>query len=536
MFGMATRRVGLGRFKVPIKLFAAGTMLLSITGVAALAPVATTAAHAADPTGAVTPPNDDVYIFNNFANQTSGEVSQVESSLASFPGYKSPKVFESTVTRSVSRRIENGPLSHGSATLTSFTSMAGAGIIVFLTHGVEVKVGLSPIFVEWDGNHDAAYHAYFNYIDHGVDPSWIEVDQEDTFSALPVGFLGISCSTFGAICEWGISLTPLGITHYFGPNHSGLILAAACAGGSESTNFNADAYFGYSSTTNLASVESDTQTLFGALSGQSGFANRNTQGAGSLDYSSGFGLDPSIQQQSMTLAPAVDESGLSPPLDGTLTKGQNTPASVTFDTQMEPSTSKSLVTVSGCGATIEKNSITLSGNTLKFTLEVPSNFEGSNSQATITINHSKAKAASPNFEAKLDGNGGGQSQNFQAPETDYLWHVSCSSICITASGMGSSCGDANSPPGLACVDTGCPTGAINVTVTEPGETAPFTISACCTQNSVILSPSSSAGPNATFTLTNPMYGPSPGCGVVFYFTDTRTNLNLGAAVSIQYCS
>jgi hypothetical protein len=111
-------------------------------------------------------------------------------------------------------------------------------------------------------------------------------------------------------------------------------------------------------------------------------------------------------------------------------------------------------------------------------------------------------------------------------------------ICITATGMGSSCTNPGSPSGVTCVGYGvCPTGSVTVTVTEPGNTSPFTIDGSPSSEDVFnLSPSSAAGPSATFTITSPPNGPEFQCALTFDFADSVPERSLTESVGFNFCS
>ncbi len=342
----------------------------------------------------------------------------------------------------------------------------------------------------------------------------------------------------------------------------GIVIQAGCDTSGLANDFTAESYFGYNACIGADVIQSDLNVLFQDLSGENGLAQRTTTGA------SGYGSTfiPAPSNVPVTLSPAV--TNVSPSAgsgigggsasanvtqpgsslerrdrllksDGGSESNTTTPVEVDFDTQMDTSMDPDkAVKVSGCGAEVTPGSGDWSddGTQLTFDVSTPADATGN---LTLTVQKNKAisEATTEGKNDNLDGNQNPLNTSGQAPnDTDYIWTLSCSNICIAASGIGSSCGTANSPPGVACVDTTCPVGAISVTVTEPGETAPFTISACCSQNGGdTISPASAVGPSAAFTIMNPPDGPNP-CGVVFNFADTRANLNLSAVVSIQYCS
>ena len=554
MHGTAAWRVWFGWFKVPFTLFATGMMLLSVIGMAAIAPVDGVPAQAASP-AAISPPNKDAYIFNTLSLDSS----YLDAELTAYEDLHSMGYHVKTYIGT--EGVNNKP---GAANLKNFMSMATGGVVLILSHAGDTGI---PIEIygpcrEYQTTGYPCKPSSGSYHDPAYDSAYKAFKIYEALYGDAVSLSAASYPNGGGLLHWVIQVNPSGLTTFF-PHKIGIVVVAGCDSQALASRFTTSSFFGYGNLSCTQIGGHDVQTLFDDLAGKNGPNQRTTTSAqGFLPL--GFGLAPGAVP--VTLSPAVTSvipsagsyigSGSPSPGGRAMTKmgeGRATnvnsakstdaqvPGSVQFDTQMDTSNDPNkAIKVSGCsGATIEKNSASWAddGSSLSFNILVPQNATGT---ATLTVNDHKAESMSDDGEGPndfLDGNQSPSPASGEAPnDSDYVWTVSCTVICITASGMGSSCGNANSPPGLACVDTGCPTGAINVTVTEPGETAPFTISACCTQNSVILSPSSSAGPNATFTLTNPMYGPSPGCGVVFYFTDTRTNLNLGAAVSIQYCS
>ena len=277
---------------------------------------------------AVALPNKTVFIYDNFPSDVGEAVGAVDSAFRSFKGYD-PILISAKPTKNFIRSQTSGPLSHGDATLTSFINMAGAGAIVFFTHGIEAPNSTEPpgLLVEWDGTKDEANTAWKNYVlKDEINPNYIAPVAADTFYE---GLAGIgSCTRTVTSCEWGIELTNQGIAHYFGPasgKKSGLVGAFACFGANDASDFNTTAYFGYPGQAEVTSAVSDAKTLFRRLQGDNGVGFRNTTEANNLGgFNQGFGLVTSGNQYGppapVTLAPAVT-SVTPPPTKGGSTGG-----------------------------------------------------------------------------------------------------------------------------------------------------------------------------------------------------------------------
>jgi hypothetical protein len=148
-----------------------------------------------------------------------------------------------------------------------------------------------------------------------------------------------------------LALYPAGVKHFFAKKPSTLIYGSSCYSMSFASSFDADAYFGYPSTAFDCETAVDGNLLFGRLAGHEGVALRNATAAYNRH---GFPSGNQLKMQgteNVVLSPAVFEP-VAPEADSMLEAGTSSDLRVVFDAPMQPSDPTSLISVSGCGATI----------------------------------------------------------------------------------------------------------------------------------------------------------------------------------------
>jgi hypothetical protein len=460
----------------PLKLLAAGAVLMSIVGVGAIVPVAAPYATAATPP-AVGVPNHRTYIFNTFANDPSAGLSSYISAItadltqASYP----PKTLKPTVK--------------------DFHDLAGAGIAIIYAHsdatdGLNVEpMGVCKTVVHTLNPLDQyCQPSGTGYDDPAFDAAYSEMQKEGgtlgltvapkTNTTLATADLNLAAGVYNGGLDWAIDLRPSGISKLLGSQTMGIVVVAGChsLGNPLASSFPAKAYFGYPGFAEQCSLVpvngTDTQHLFDQLVGRNGVGQRTTTTANGFTPLFGFGL-ANPNGQPVTLNPAVISAlpaagsvvggggggTPGPPPSGGLVKtsglaakhtradqrvaaGRTTesstvvPGSVQFDTEMDTSNNpNSVIKVAGCGAKLQKGSASWGddGSSLSFNFTVPQNATGT---ATLTVSDHKAEAESGGKEGPndfLDGNQSPSPANGEAPnDSDYAWTVNCNNGQISA--------------------------------------------------------------------------------------------------------
>jgi len=294
----------------------------------------------------------------------------------------------------------------GPATLRNFVKLADVGVLVIDTHG-----SFSSLLVQNYRTHAAATNGQDNYVrQYGAKGrDWMFVDKRD------------------------LLLTSEGISHFFGDRagkHIDLVFNIACEGWHLSADFDAVAYFGYSTDVVCKTALLDAEPLFSRLSGDSGVENRTTVGA----YGLGGFVHEGFRQQlrlsdpghPVVLSPAVESVS---PGSALVASGATVAGEVQFDAAMDTKNTEGVVTATGCGGASVTNERWASDDPklLQFDLNVPSNASG----GTITLRvHNTAAIAAPGGSPNelLDGNTGPIGESGVAPNgNDYVWQVPCQS-------------------------------------------------------------------------------------------------------------
>ena len=248
------------------RLVAALLLLVSLFSSTAILTAATTTQAGAALPAANTPPNKDAYIYDTFDDpSTVDDISQMTQILHS-EGY-SPHAFENPYSGAVNDQ--------GTATLKNFKKMAGAGVIVILTHGNDTPSGLVaevfPTAVD-------AYNARCKAIKTGLLPgpvcspglsgignSYYLSDDYSSIGAACYSLGGAAPTNFefpppfgptppacsggflqsGGFLRYVIILKFPGIQYLLGDQPVGIVMNGACLSASLQSAFNASSYYGY---------------------------------------------------------------------------------------------------------------------------------------------------------------------------------------------------------------------------------------------------------------------------------------------------
>lgn len=415
---------------------------------ASAAPVSS-AAPSAVASAPVVPHNDRAAIFDAYGPGSNGGratdlIARARSTLVR--EHYRVKLYQ-TATRHQGKRTIYGP---GTATVANFVKMAGAGVIVFSTHGKDFSIAgrgripdygnachfakglfqsdergdpLAPrpavscrqqpvLLVQNEPDVASELRAYAGYLRKGYSRSWIE----------PVAAIAPDHRDI-----FGILLTASGIRHFFAHRQVDLVLGSGCYSMSVAPDFNANSYFGYHSTTWDCEAFQDTEQLFTRLAGHSGVEARSTVAA----YGLGGFADPNFQldaRKAIVLSPAVTAAYPSP--GSTAGPGTSTRGFVTFDAAMDTTRTSGVLTASGCGATVADASWSNGGRYLGYQLIVPA--DAPEGTITLTVHHDKAVAAPGRLSNdQLDGNQDPSPDSGVEPSaTDYQWTVACSAETV----------------------------------------------------------------------------------------------------------
>jgi hypothetical protein len=412
------------------------------------------------------PHNNVAVIYNEFgaAATDTATLDDLTSSLQS-DGYTATRLQDST----------EGAGSRGSATLPAFVAMAKtASVIIINTHGADfagnsqdctVGKGISqcsayeapppaaspyvprvsrstlvqPVLqVEWYPTWDAEQAAFDGYVGAGYDPSWI-FDPKNGDTVLKATTLlpwrpGDTAQLDknnnpdhqgGGTRPW-LGITAAGIAHFFKGQKIDLIDNLACHSISMASSFAARSYLGHASTACSSFEAKDEPTLFDRLTGKSGISLRSTTAA----MAAGGFVDTFFQlapgSTPVVLSPAVE--AVKPAAGVTLKPGQTNPATIRFDAQMDQRSPGDVVSVSGCGASVQ-NPAWSAANMLSFGIKVDA--DPKDSRVTVTVHHSGATAEPGGSDnQQLDGNvdpSGGDS-GVAPNRDDYTYKLPCKTL------------------------------------------------------------------------------------------------------------
>jgi hypothetical protein len=216
-------------------------------------------------------------------------------------------------------------------------------------------------------------------------------------------------------------MTASGIAHFFGDKQLDIVDVMACQSMELAPAFAARTFFGHDRTACTNKEAKDEPKLFSRLTGHSGIDARPTTKAFDLGGFEDQYFKMATTSKDVVLSPAVAEAS---PSDGGGVEGTTTPVSLTFDAQMVDTPPKSVVTASGCGATIA-GAKWADDNGFTFDLKLPKVQPGK--MMTLTVHHEAAKSAG-GYPHLLDGNQdpGAAGESGVAPNgDDYVWHLSC---------------------------------------------------------------------------------------------------------------
>ncbi len=360
------------------------------------------------------------------------------------------------------------------ATLANFVKMVGDGVVIFDVHGFDPKTAgrdctdakglfrvehLSPgpvvcqasqpgLLVETDSSPEAVAHAISGYRKDGFTAAEVE-----PFVGRPGGGQDKGMFYVAAhhedMCEGGpqsgkdihfvpsdlcgLLLTATGIRDTFGREHPRLVIGVACKSLTVASDFGALSYFGYKSTVCAHEALSDTVTVLDRMTGGDGVENRTTVGAFDLQgfEPDGFSLvgpdGGTASADPVVLSPAVEGVAPGP---GTTASGGTNKGVVSFDAAMDTSSHSGVITASGCGATISKETWNGDGNVLSFDLNLPQNPPGGS--LTLTVVSDKALAYPGKYPSdRLDGNQVPKRSGVAPNGDDYVWHLPCGAPVIT---------------------------------------------------------------------------------------------------------
>jgi hypothetical protein len=219
----------------------------------------------------------------------------------------------------------------------------------------------------------------------------------------------------------GLFMTASGIAHFFGDKQLDIVDLMACQTMALAPAFDARTFFGHDRTACTNKEAHDEPELFSRLTGHSGVDARATTKAFELGGFDDQYFKMAETSKDVVLSPAVVEAS---PGDGGGVEGTTTPVSIQFDAQMVDTPPKSVVTASGCGASIA-GAKWANDDRFSFDVKVPKIQPGKT--MTLTVHHDAAKSAG-GYPHVLDGNQdpGAAGESGVAPNgDDYVWHLSC---------------------------------------------------------------------------------------------------------------
>jgi hypothetical protein len=419
MHGTNSRRLRHARWLgMPLKLVAAGVVLVSLIGVAAVTFASPAMAQSDD---AVTPPNNSACVFSTFGSPSDSVFGQ--SILAELPKLK--KILEKgehytwteyvSSTEGVGHRGNTTYDDPGDATLTNFARMTGrignspCGVVIINSHGVNSPaIGEASFVVEVHQTVAEASQAAVTY------------QQEFGLSSTQV-YAAPGVSDYPPNTNVGeVMLSASGIRAlYSGQQTPGIIFAGTCESNGLGNSFGTNGtFFGYSGCPIDSTVISDLDTVFNDLAGNNdGQEVRTTAGIEATPGSVTATVDAFTD---MSLSPAVDPTATTPQPGGTVTDGSS--YQIGFDTQMNQSNTNGVVTISGCGAASISDVSWSSPTSLSYTVNVPT--RGNGKTGKLTVEYAEAVAGAPGWPNTLDGNK--HEMNGQAPTgNSYTEPVTC---------------------------------------------------------------------------------------------------------------
>lgn len=349
---------------------------------------------------------------------------------------------------------------HGGATLANFVAMAKqASVILINGHGYDPAaptqdciggkgfVGFEepvvpapnanvqacsefdqPILqVEWYPTKAAGEQARREYVAQGYKNEWFAgpITVGTTVAPRKGDEVPLDENGFPAPARGGqrpaLFLTASGIAHFFAKAKLDIVDVMACQTMALAPSFNARTYFGHERTACTNKEAVDEPKLFDRMTGHSGVEGRPTTAAFGLGGFDDQYFKMATNSKPVVLSPAVAQAS---PSDGGGVAGTTTPVSVKFDAEMAQAAAKSVVTASGCSATVA-NAKWAGDDELSFDLKVPKVQPGKT--VTLTVHHGAAKSAG-GYAHALDGNQdpGAAGESGVAPNgDDYVWRLSC---------------------------------------------------------------------------------------------------------------
>lgn len=298
--------------------------------------------------------------------------------------------------------------------------------------GPPEKYDQAQILVEWYPAGPAGAAArdkrYSDLVRSGVNPDWLSARGWQGPTTSP----NYSIDGAPVVEENLLLMTAAGIQHYFSGKNITLVDGIFCHSIVFAKAFDAVNFFGYSNPSYPDQTQFDSSNLWDNLAGHGGVPQRPTLSAyAQALHSADFQLKGN---RDVVLSPAVESVS---PKDATrVALNTSTKGEVNFDANMDTSNPKSIISVSGCGATIEQPKWDSDGSKLTFMLKIPATPSGGD--ATLTVNNTAARASPLGFANELDGNSDPRGDSGAEPNRDdYTWHVSCrtgSSITVRYAG------------------------------------------------------------------------------------------------------
>jgi hypothetical protein len=208
-----------------------------------------------------------------------------------------------------------------------------------------------------------------------------------------------------------------GIDHYFMDNHLALADGMFCHSLTFASSFHSLSFYGYIPSTCSADDVPDTQLLWSRLFGKAGVSARSTTEAENLK---GFKEDLLLAPDSspVVLSPAVVSVGPK------LLRGGVNDVIVNFDAKMHETSDA--VDVSGCGASVSGQKWE-SEFSLDVTVQLPQ--DTTDGSATLTVKYPNAVAEPGTMDNdKLDGNQNSAQSGLAPNRNNYVTTIPCGSV------------------------------------------------------------------------------------------------------------
>jgi len=402
---------------------------------------------------AVAPHNNVAAIYNEFGlrPEDTKTLDTVASDLES-EGYKVIRYTD----------VTEGAGSRGGATLANFVGMAKkASVIVINGHGYDPAAKLQdciggkgfvgylepvlptaptntntqvcneldqPILqVEWYPTIEAGKAARRQYVAQGYKNEWFAGPVTIGTNVAPRqgDEVAVDENNFPAPERGGqrpaLFLTASGIAHFFGKAKLDIVDVMACQTMALAPAFNSRTYYGHERTACTNKEAVDEVKLFDRLTGHAGVEARSTTKAFALGGFEDQYFKMAETSKPVVLSPAIVAAA---PSDGSGVDATTTPVTLQFDAKMADAPPESVVTASGCDATIA-GAKWANDDRFSFDLKVPKHQPGKT--LTLTVHQSAAKSAG-GYPHALDGNQdpGGAGESGVAPNgDDYVLHLSC---------------------------------------------------------------------------------------------------------------